>query len=64
MLILVEPGTPLGSANIQEARSQILSREQRRAGKINKRMEQQVEGEGGEGGVGKVEEMTDAWNNR
>jgi ribosomal protein RSM22 (predicted rRNA methylase) len=38
MLILIEPGTPAGFANIIEARSSILDYEGRRAAKLQKRI--------------------------
>lgn len=40
ILVLVEPGTPAGSANIQEARAAILQHEARRAAKLQRRLEE------------------------
>jgi ribosomal protein RSM22 (predicted rRNA methylase) len=39
MLVLIEPGTPAGFANIIEARSSILDYEGRRAAKLHKRID-------------------------
>lgn len=38
MLVLIEPGTPAGFANIQEARSSVLDYEGRRVQKLQKRL--------------------------
>lgn len=38
MLVLLEPGTPAGAANIQDARDLLLGREGRRAAKIAARL--------------------------
>jgi ribosomal protein RSM22 (predicted rRNA methylase) len=38
MLVLVEPGTPAGSANIQEARATVLQYEARRVSKLQQRI--------------------------
>lgn len=38
ILVLVEPGTPAGAANIQEARSAILQHEARKAAKVQRKL--------------------------